>query len=195
MKYLDITQKISNRMKTYYSDPKVKIERCKSLWKGDSCNLYKLTLGTHSGTHIEAPYHMFKKGYTLDNIRIDDLICDVIVVKLKKSFNNEFVKKISRKDVKGVLFKKEKGISVLNAEKARILLKNKIKLVGTEGMTIESSSDKTHPVHRMLLRKRVIIIENINLNKAKEGYYKLIVLPLNIEKGDAAPARAILVCK
>jgi arylformamidase len=186
MIYLDITRTISNGMKKYPSDPAVTVKEFKSFKKGNSCNLYRLSFGSHTGTHIDAPRHIFDKGSTLDDITIDNLICNIVV-----SYRKDFFKKIGQKKVKGVLFKKE-GCRGLSVKEAMVLIDNGIRVVGAEAMSIESSSDKSHPVHRLLLGNGIIIIEGLSLGGVKPGYYKLICLPLKIKDSDGAPARAVL---
>lgn len=194
MKYIDISQVIYSGMKKYPSDPPVRVSPFKSLAKGNSCNLSTISCGSHSGTHIDAPRHVFKKKSTVDKIKIKDLICDVAVVDIKQLLKKSFkIKMKKNKNIKGVLLKSGMKKSGLTAREAKMLLEQKIKLVGTEGMSIEESNDSSHPVHRLLLKNDIIIVENLNLKKVKQGLYKLICLPLKIKRGDGAPCRAILM--
>lgn len=193
MKYIDITKSISTGMKKYPSDPSVRVSRFKSLKKGDSCNLSKLALGSHSGTHIDAPYHIFNNTNTVDKIAIKDLICKVLVADIKELSQEAFLKKTARQGIGGVLLKDGKRKAYLTIEEAKVLVKNKIKVIGTEQMSIENSPGKSHPVHNLLLSEGVIIIETLDLGKVKPGRYRLICLPLKIAKGDGAPARVILI--
>lgn len=190
MKYIDITYPIFNLMKTYPSDPQVKVINRKSLKEGDSCNLLQLSFGSHTGTHIDAPRHMIQDGATVDRMRIKDLICNAIATDI-----NEIAKRrYSRKDCKGILIKCAKKKSGLSIGEAAILVKNNFKVVGIESMSIERNpKNRSHPVHKLLLKKGIIIIEGLNLRKVKTGYYKLICLPLKIRNGDGAPVRAVLV--
>jgi len=190
-KYRDISKTIHAGMEKYPSDPKVSISSFKSLKKGNSCNLLELGLGSHTGTHIDASCHIFEGARSVDKIKVRDLICDVAVTTFKAFLKNAFFAKGSKK-VKGILFKSERKKTGLRIDEAERLVAKGIRLVGTEGMSIDDSVDKYHPVHRLLLKGEVVIIENLNLKKVKPGRYRLICLPLKIENGDGAPARAIL---
>lgn len=191
MRYLDISRTITPGMKKYPTDPSVEIVRFKSLDRGDSCNLNKLVIGSHTGTHIDAPRHIFNKGAGVDSIKLQNLICNVQVVDTKRFTEKMLLKKLNTKGTRGIILKNaEKGLAI---KEARILIRNNIKVIGTDQMSIEKSSDKTHPVHRLLLNNGVTIIENLDLRKADPGYYKLLCLPLKIKDGDGAPARAILI--
>lgn len=193
MRYIDISQTISNGMKKYPSDPDVKISQFKSLRNGDSCNLLKLTFGSHVGTHIDVPHHIYGNGKGVTDIRINDLICDAIVTNIKGFPEKGLFKKIKFKGIKGILFKDKEHRGGLTIKEAKRLVKNNIKVIGTEQMSVEESFDKSHSVHRLLLSNGSIIIEGLDLKKARPGYYKLICLPLKIKNGDGAPVRAILV--
>ena len=78
------------------------------------------------------------------------------------------------------------------AQAAALVIKG-VKIVGIEGLSIEGPGDKSHPVHHLLLGKDIQIIEGLELEKVKTGWYKLVCLPLKIKNGDGAPARAVLI--
>ena len=189
-KYIDVTRSIFSGMERYSSDPDVKIEKFKCVTQGNSCNLLSLSLGSHTGTHIDAPKHIFQKGSAIDKLNINKFICKVLVVDIKKFFNNQ--KKYNFKNIEGVLFKTVKDKDFLTVKEAKVILKHKIKIVGIESLSIEISYDKSHPVHKLLLNNRIPIIEGLKLDKVSPGYYQMICLPLKIRNGDGAPARVIL---
>lgn len=188
MKLIDITKTIKEDMIVYPTDPGVSITQFKSLKNANSCNVSSISFGTHTGTHIDAPLHILKNGKAVDKLKLQDLICKVLVVTVKEFFNKGLSKRKSLANTRGILFK---GEGIINDSQARYLIDSGIRLVGTESMSIENSSDKSHPVHHLLLDKG-IIIEGLNLKGVKSGYYRLICLPLKIKKGDGAPVRAIL---
>jgi len=190
MRYIDITKPIYEGMPKYPTDPDVSVKVWKSFNKGNSSNLVQISLGSHTGTHLDAPRHIFDSGRTVDNLKLYDLILDVIVTDAKTFFGNKFYRKLK---VKGVLFKKIKKRTGINIEEANVLLEKGIRLVGTEDISIEDPTDKHHPVHRALLKKEIIIIEELDLSKVKHGKYKLVCLPLKIKGGDGSPVRAVLI--
>jgi len=191
MRYLDISRTIEVGMKKYPTDPPVEITRFKSLDRGDSCNLNRLVIGSHTGTHIDAPRHIFRKGYGVESIRLQNLVCDVRVVDIGRFSEKMLLRQLNRKAARGVILKNAKN--GLTVEEAGILIRNNIKVIGTDGMSIEKGTDKSHPVHRMLLGNGAVIIENLDLRKIRSGSYKLLCLPLKIKNGDGAPARAVLI--
>lgn len=192
MKYIDITQTIETGMRRYPSDPCVKIARFKSLETGGSCNLALLKFGSHSGTHVDAPLHVFQDGKAVDDVPIEDLIRDVLVADIGDISKDVFFKKMGKRSVRGVVLKCGRSRNGLTLREARILLKNRIKLVGVDRLSIEEAPDKKHPVHKLLLSNGVVIIESLDLKKVRNGFYTLICLPLKIRRGDGAPARVVL---
>lgn len=193
MRYIDISETIYAGMNKYPSDPAVKIARFKSLKSGGSCNLLRLEFGSHTGTHIDAPRHVFDTAKTVDNIAIRDFMRNVVVTDIESIHGGGFFKNIRKRKTDGILFKCAHGRFGLSLEEARLVVSNKIKLVGVDRMSVEEGPDRRHPVHRLLLSSGVIIIECLNLKKVSHGFYRLICMPLKIKDGDGAPARAVLV--
>jgi len=193
MKYIDVTKTIKSGMPKYPTDPDVDIKVFKSLKEGNSCNLSAISFGSHSGTHIDAPLHVIDNGSGVDKIEIADLICNVLVSEIDSFFDDHLFENNDLNDIEGVLFKETDGVSTITAEQAEIIAQTNMKVVGTEAMSIEASGDKTHPVHDILLKKKIYIVESLELRDVNPGKYKFICLPLKIENGDGAPVRAVLV--
>jgi arylformamidase len=175
-------------MPKYPTDPDIVIRPYKSFEKGNSCNLSEISFGTHTGTHVDAPAHLFDGALTVDRIDPELMFMDVLV-----AYPADIASITGGKDaVKGILLKKKGGTAALDENGAERLIKRGMRLVGTENTSIEDGTDKYHPVHRMLLKKGVVILENLDLSKAAPGVYGLIWMPLRIKDGDGAPVRAVL---
>jgi arylformamidase len=65
--------------------------------------------------------------------------------------------------------------------------------VGIDALSVEPEGSPGHPVHHVLLEAGVVILESLDLSQAPPGRYTLLCLPLRIEGGDGAPARAVLI--
>ena len=203
----DISLTISDDMVTWPKDPKVVINKARSISNGDSCNVTQLEMGSHTGTHIDAPYHFDDEGKKVDQLDLKTLTGGVTVFSIS---NN---KEISIKDVKAlpldgetrVLFKTsnsakwqsgmtqfiEDYVYVTN-EAAKYLVDTGIKLVGIDYLSIEKYGSKGHETHKTFLENSVILVEGLNLSSVSPGNYELIALPLKIKDGDGSPARVIL---
>lgn len=162
----DITRPLYPGMPVYPGDPEFeKVEI--------SCYpaVSRLSFGSHSGTHLDAPAHLGLAG-GVENIPLETLCGDVTVVGQDETL------------VAPRLLYKETAIS---PEKAHWLVENEVRLVGVEGLSIEEGLES----HRILLDAGIVILEGLELSRISAGNYKLYCLPLKIT-GDGAPVRAIL---
>ena len=85
-------------------------------------------------------------------------------------------------------------ITYLDLDAAKRLTERGIKLVGIDYLSIEKYHSEKHETHVALLSHGVVILEGLNLSVISAGKYELICLPLRLRsnKGDGAPARAVL---
>ncbi|MBF0385609.1 MAG: cyclase family protein [Candidatus Omnitrophica bacterium] len=208
-KIIDISLSIREGMVGWPSDPKVLIRSFKSLRRGDSSNVSQLTLGTHAGTHIDAPYHCMEKGKSLDRMPLEALIgeCRVIEIKDNESIKAPELKKFRIKKNERIIFKTinskrerrlkafDRDFIYMTEEAAIFLAKKKIKAVGIDYLSVGGYKKDGKNVHEALLKRGILIIEGLSLAKVRPGTYELVCLPLKILKADGAPARAVLIDK
>ena len=82
-KFIDVSITLKSKMVTWPGDPAVDVRRVKSIGKGSSCNLSSITMGVHSGTHMDAPFHFLPKGKSLDLMPINATIGPARIIKIK----------------------------------------------------------------------------------------------------------------
>ncbi len=205
MKIYDLSVYIHSKMLKWPTDPEIDIVSFSSIKNGDKANLSFLKFGSHTGTHIDAPYHFNLQGKTVDKLNLYDLIGEVLVVEVNSN-------KITTKEIKNIDFNKYKRIIFktknsklikcrkfnpeyvyLDYSAAKLLIKNKIRVVGIDYLSIEKFDSKEHKIHKLLTENNVIIIETLDLNKVIAGEYFLVALPIKIRNCDAAPARVVLI--
>lgn len=192
MKYIDLTQPLNDKTPVYPGDPKTKITPS-AMFDKDGYNDHYVCVGTHVGTHIDAPLHMLKGGKTLDTFPIDHFIGRGILV---DEFNvNDAV--IQAGDI--VLFhtgwgkryhdaKYFEDYQPLTEEVADYLISKKIKMIGVDMCSPDKSPFN---VHKILLRNDILIIENLaNLDQLIGKQFTVYALPINLQL-DAAQARVI----
>lgn len=205
MKIYDVTLTISDDLTVWPGNPKVTINKKKNITSGDSCNTSQLDMGSHTGTHIDAPYHFEEDGLKLDQIPLNTLIGKVRVFRFEteEEIGLKEVKAMDIVNVNRVLFRTinssywksnefRKGFTAITSEAARYLVDSGIILVGIDYLSIENFDNKAHETHHILLRNGVIILEGLDLSDINPGDYELIALPLKIKDGDGSPVRAIL---
>jgi len=200
MKFYDITIPVSHHTPEWPGDNKYeRVER------KTSAIVSKLTLSSHFGTHIDAPKHFLFEKKSVDQLPLNLFVgkFKVFVLKSKKLISLFDVKNLPIQKGDRILFKTinsnivtgakfDAGYVSLSLEATQYLAKKKIALVGIDYFGIEAKSAPGHPVHVELLKNNIVIVEGLNLQKIKPGSYQGAILPLKIEAGDGAPARAVL---
>lgn len=203
---IDISIPIKPQMTVYPGNPEVEIERTQDIDCGASSNVSKMTLGSHTGTHIDAPIHCIKNGQTVDTLDLEAFFgtCKVFdATKEEEAISLEFVKskEIQRGD--RVLFKTQNsllGFDVwrddyvfLSGDASVYLAECGVTLVGIDFLSIKQKGSTDNRPHLEFLSRGIPILEGINLKEVSEGKYLLIALPLKIENGDGGLTRAVLI--
>jgi arylformamidase len=204
-KLLDVSVPLSSGMPTYPGNPEFELHPVKRIARGDTANNSRLTMGTHTGTHVDAPWHFLDDGAAVDELRLDLLIGRTRVVEVTKRGGigaEELAEAGLREDLRVLL--KTSNSALWNGEGfhteythlteagARYLVDQGVKVVGIDYLSVEQFKKAGAPAHRTLLGQSVVIIEGLNLSEADPGMYEMYCLPLRIPGADGAPARVIL---
>jgi arylformamidase len=205
MQIIDISIPIGNKTLVHPSEDFLKIEPNRRFEK-DGVRTSKIIIGSHTGTHIDAPRHFLEKGKGVDQIDLEKCMGPTQVIEIPKN-----VKIIEKEHLEEkinsprILFKTKnslllnkpytKNFTSLGVSGAEYLIEREVVLVGIDYVGIEASGSPGHPVHTKLLGNEVVIVEGLNLSKVTEGKYELRILPLSLTNLDAAPARAVLIQK
>ena len=205
MKIYDISKEISEDMVIYKNrkENSPKISTTRRLEEG--ANESKLDIHVHTGTHVDAPYHVLANGKNINELSPDKFMGKCIVLDFtknkdlitKKDFMNSKIK-INKNEIillktKNIL-EKEFDFNFIYLEKtgAEFLVSKKIKAVGIDSLGIERNQPN-HPTHIILAEKNIPIFEGLDLSKVKQGRYFFHGLPLKIKNGDASMVRAVLI--
>jgi arylformamidase len=204
MHIYDITLPLSAELPCYPGDFPVVIAPWTRIADGDSANVSRLTLGTHSGTHIDPPLHFNDSGTSVDEIPLGLLIGKALVLEIRgvpligrKDLEHLLVRGVERlllKTDNSELWKQRefcRDFAALSVDGARYLLEVGVRLIGIDYLSIESMEGDGE-VHRTLLDNGILILEGLNLAEVEPGEYELICLPLKVKGGDGAPVRALL---
>jgi arylformamidase len=204
MKIYDVSVPISSEMPVYPGDPGIKIELRESIAKGSVCNVSSISLGSHTGTHIDPPYHFIESGIKVDQIPLNLLIGRTHVVETTSAkIDKSILKEIDLSNTIRLIFKTRNSYIwssnkfvedyvYLTPDAAEILVESGIKLVGIDYLSIEQYGSTNYQTHKTLLGNGVVIVEGLNLAEVDPGDYEMICLPLKIKDADGAPARVIL---
>ena len=190
MKIYDISQEVFS-CRIYPGDPKPSIQTLCATEKGDLYNLTAFSMCAHNGTHIDAPFHFFGEGKTVDQMDLDTFVGDCYVVRHNGN--------VTSTDAENILYKAEGAPRILIAgsvtvitEAAEVFANAGICLLGNEGQTV-GPENAPMAVHKILLEKDVALLEGIVLMGVPEGRYFLSAAPLCLAGADGAPCRAYLI--
>ena len=200
-KWLDVSVPIYSGMVHFPDNPSIEIDRIMDVEKGDICTLSALRMGSHTGTHIDAPIHFLPGGTGAEEVPLDHLIGPARVIEIKDPHA------VKAAELRGqnlgarerLLFKTSNSercwktsqfvsdfVSI--AEDAASYLAG----LNTLAVGIDYLSAGSPETHRRLLGAGVVIIEGLDLAGISQGRYELLCLPLKLTGGDGAPARALL---
>ena len=211
MKIIDLTLTVSDKIPTFPGSPQPSFIPWENV-KDDGYNLELLFLSTHTGTHMDAPYHFLEKGAKIHEISLKKLVSEAVLIKSKKnggeSITKTDIQKFEKKHgkiasfssvifytgwqrnlQKKYYFTKNPGLSV---SAAKYLASKKISLVGIDSPSIDLGTDSKFSVHQIFAKKGMLIVENLaNLEKIKSPKFHLVVLPLKLNGTTGSPVRAV----
>lgn len=191
MKIYDISKELFSAP-VYPGDPVPSVEILLSMRKKhpDSCQLSRLTMGSHSGTHLDAPLHYYKNGLDVSELDLYRCVGPCKVVQGRGELLPKEVEGFLKDGTKRLLIK---GDNILiTQECARAAVHNGLYCLGVEGMTVGLPSDPAE-VHQELLGSQVVILESLDLSEVPCGNYFLAAQPLKVRGLDGSPIRAILL--
>jgi len=165
----------------------------------------KITIGAHSGTHLDAPAHHVPGGKCLDDFPLDSFVLPAQVVEV---FDPEAVRAADLEDVavrpgEAILFRTGNSHSgrvisgefsdryvYISADAAQWCVDRGLALVGLDYISVDRYGDTA--AHRILLGAGLLVLEGVNLADVRPGRYTLICFPLRIKGAEGSPVRAVL---
>jgi len=201
---IDVTMPLQPGMLLYPGNPPFEWEQYRLLSRGDSSNNSRFSMGSHVGTHVDAPSHYVDGGGTVEGLAAEVLIGPCRVVKMPSMVID--AASLRRVDLGGsgrVLFgtRSSQDLSChqfrtefahVTADGADYLLENGVRLVGVDYLSVDRYRSPEHPAHNRLLGAGVIVVEGLDLSRVEDGDFELICCPLLIIGSEAAPARVFL---
>lgn len=212
---IDITMAISPDMPVWPGD-QLPVQRWNErIADGASANVSHWVLGSHTGTHVDAPSHFVEGGSCIEQMSLESLVgaCEVVDVAddsglvtrgcLAAAWPNTSCSRIllktrnSRRESATSCF--NRTFVALDVDAAQFLIDHDVATIGIDYLSIERFVDEAatepeyaYPVHHRLLAAGISIIEGLDLSAIASGRYELCCLPLRLVGSEAAPARALL---
>lgn len=201
--WVDVTIPLQDGLTPWPGDVPYALTPASRIAQGDPCNVSSITLSTHAGTHVDAPWHFEPDGATLDAMGPDIFFGPATLLDCTR------LDRIGADDLNGqaighrVVFKTrhsdrspaapfDEGYPALEADGARWLVDRGVRLVGIDSPSIAPFDQASQDTHHILLQAGVLIVEGLRLHTLLAGTYELVVLPLALAGADGAPCRAFM---
>lgn len=209
MRVVDLSLPVNNRM------PGVDIWDARRLER-DGWNASTLALYSHSGTHMDAPFHFLPDGATLDQQDLSVCIGPATMVNLAPAKPQQLITVADLGDIANqikpgarLLFRtdwyKRYGtpeyrdlLPRISLKLAEWLVEHKVAMIGVEPPSVAdvNNMQELTDVHQTLFRGNVLIVEGLaNLDQIQSANFDFIALPMKISGGDGSPVRAIAIEK
>ena len=210
-KAVDLTHELRNGMPVYPGDPSPSFVSYATLEK-NGVNLTKLTLGSHTGTHIDAPRHFIPGGMGVDEIPASKLVSEAYVADLSyKPIGDGITEGDLRKslgdhvsaDCVAICYtgcserwgeeSVSRNYTYLTGDAARYLVSKRVRAVGIDFLSVEKFAAPEPVTHKTLLENGIFIIESLSQNTKQFVGRRILLLcmPIKLQNGDGAPARII----
>lgn len=204
--WIDISLTIHPGMPYWPDNPAVTVEPSQCLAHGDVCNVSKMTIGTHTGTHVDGINHFIKGGMGVDQMPLDATIGKARVIEIKdpKQIKVAEIEPHNIQEGERILFKTKNSNGALQSDEfvedfvhistdaAEYLAAKKVRTVGVDYLSIGGYQGNVVEVHRALLGSGIWAIEGLDLSQVEPGEYELVCMPIKLKDGDGGLARAIL---
>ncbi|MFC6886452.1 cyclase family protein [Actinomadura yumaensis] len=210
MRIVDLSVPIASGMPVYPGDPEV--SACPALTvAADGVNVARLSLGSHTGTHVDAPFHVDDSLPALEDLPLERFVGRAVVVDARGL--------PPRAPLRPSLFegRARPGAIVLvatgwsghwgtgryaahphlTAEAAAFLVEAGVRTVGIDALSVDPTPADDFPAHRILCHAHAVIAENLTglgtlLDAQEDGSpIEVSLLPLRLRSGDGSPVRAV----
>jgi len=204
VKIYDISQTLREGIAVWPGDPEFRQRWVLRRQDGELSNLSAVTMGTHTGTHLDAPKHLQDSGRDIAAIPLRHCLGQARVFSIsRKRIGAADLSKLDWRGVERVLFKTRAGRSrqlafdrnfaCLLEDAADFLVRRRVLLVGIDAPSVDAFENNELPSHRRLLRHGIVILEGVRLGGVPPGDYELICLPLKFAGSEGSPVRAVLL--
>jgi arylformamidase len=206
MAILDVSLPLSDATPLYPGDPPVVFDMYHRLAAGAGSNTSRVSMGSHNGTHIDAPLHFIDGAASVDQIPPEALIgpCRVVDCGQADLLTREVLAPLGLAGTRRILFRTknsewlsrrfEERFVAFSGDGAAYLAALGPVLIGIDAPSLDPRGSHGHPAHLAILGSGTIrgAIEWVNLAGVEPGEYELICAPLRMIGAEASPCRVFL---
>ncbi len=206
-RYHDISRALGQGLAPWPGDTPFGYRLTWRMADGAPVNVGAVSMGTHNGTHADAPLHYQADGAAIDALDLAIFTGPALVVDVSKAGFS-----ITRDHLSAAFSTRPQGVArlllktgawpdgtkfparlpTLAADVPAWLAAHGVRLLGVDVPSVDAIDSKDLPIHHGLRVAGILILESLDLDAVREGVYELIALPLKIAGGDASPVRAVL---
>jgi arylformamidase len=204
--WIDVSVTVKHGMPHWPDNPGIVLERFMDLRRGDDYNATFLSMGVHSGTHMDGPIHFIHGASGLDDMPLSATIGEARVIEIAdpREITAQELRQHDLRSGDRVLFRTSNSPRCWQADKfvedfvhitqqaAMHLAETGILTVGVDYLSVGGFRSDGAKVHKILLDAGIWIIEGLDLSDVSGGRYEMICLPVKLHGSDGAPARAVL---
>ena len=201
--WLDVTMPFDPEMTVWPGDPAFDFTALRRIAQGDACNTSRVALCTHTGTHIDAPWHFEEEGARVDELdpalffgraEVREVECGEAIAPadlgegllpprlLIKTRNSGFSDRGAFRE----------DYAALSEQAAWRLVDEGVVLVGVDYLSVAPFKQDGQQTHHVLLSRGVLAVEGLRLAGVPAGPCEFVVLPMQIAGADGAPCRAFV---
>jgi arylformamidase len=199
---IDVSLPLHTHMVVYPNNPVFEVEPIEST----TSFISRLALGTHTGTHVDAPAHAEKGAAGVDELPLEAFVGPCRVLDMTQVEEGISVADLEAAEIgegERILVKTRnssrgydefyENFIYLDGDAAEYLASKDIRLFGTDYLSIKKKGSMDNRPHTALLSKMIPIVEGLDLSKVEPGKYTFVALPLKLVDLDGSPVRAILM--
>ncbi|HET7478147.1 MAG TPA: cyclase family protein [Rubrobacteraceae bacterium] len=205
--WIDVSVALHGGMVHWPDNPPVRIERMLDIERGDVANVSKISMGSHTGTHMDAPLHFIRDGKGLEEMPFGAAMGRARVIEIQdpESIKPDELRPHGIRKDERILFKTRNSVRgwaeddafdedfvFISQAAARYLAEREVQTVGVDYLSVGGFHQDGEETHVALLGAGIWVIEGLDLSEIEPGEYELLCLPIKVERSDGAPARAIL---
>lgn len=199
----DISVPVREGMPIYRGNPGYEIDLDSALADGAGANVSKITMGAHTGTHIDGARHFFDDGPGVEALPLEAMLGPCVVAELpgiglgpidQSALSGAVIpagtERLLLKTPNSKLWEQDgftHDFARLDGSGAAYALEIGLRLIGIDYLSIGD-----HDAHLALLGAGVVALEGLDLREIEPGPYELICLPVRFVGSDGAVTRAVL---
>jgi len=205
--WIDVSVTVRDGVPHWPGNPPIVLQRHMDIGRGDDCNLSRLAMGLHSGTHVDGPIHFRLGAAGVDDMPLTATTGEARIVEITDPHRvtvDELIQHQIRRHER-ILFRTNNSARscwqtdafiedfVYISEPAAVhLAETGVQTVGIDYLSVGGYHADIASIHRILLDAGIWIIEGLDLSAVSAGRYELMCLPIKVQHSDGAPARAIV---